>query len=230
MAPLTQAQVAQANAQATQSGPQQPLPPSDDTGLIAVIAAALATGAATSSITAALAPYLIRAGINPQAFARAAAAVAVTIRRPSGVAGRIVAAQENTYRAAYVLAAARRITQAARSTPTGTLSRSEAIRQAITAERRYADLHKQAAANRRATAIQVDTQASRHGLLLGWKAKLDARTSAECRAANGNNFRADRPPLIGYPGSVHPHCRCQPTAPYPHGLLVDNIVGGLPGH
>ena len=57
--------------------------------------------------------------------------------------------------------------------------------------------------------------------LVGWKAVMDSRTSAECAAANGKNFPADRPPVIGWPGAVHPHCRCVPTKPYAGAGMVD---------
>lgn len=44
--------------------------------------------------------------------------------------------------------------------------------------------------------------------LLGWRAVLDDKTTPECRWASGKNFRADRIPVIGIPGGVHPRCRC----------------------
>lgn len=60
--------------------------------------------------------------------------------------------------------------------------------------------------------------------ILGWKAQMDDRTTAECRAADGKNWILERPPKIGLPGTVHVHCRCQPVPPYPTRRLVD---GGL---
>jgi hypothetical protein len=60
--------------------------------------------------------------------------------------------------------------------------------------------------------------------LVGWHAKLDGRTSPECRAADGANFPANRPPSIGWPGAVHPSCRCRPGAPHAQGRLLDSII------
>lgn len=65
--------------------------------------------------------------------------------------------------------------------------------------------------------------------LVGWQARMDSRTSPECAAANGLNFYADRPPAIGYPGAVHPHCRCRPRKPWPNAGLVDSVMAGVLG-
>lgn len=44
-------------------------------------------------------------------------------------------------------------------------------------------------------------------LWLEWQADLDEKTSPECRAAHGHVFDArSAPPVIGWPGAVHPHC------------------------
>lgn len=89
-------------------------------------------------------------------------------------------------------------------------------------ERTYFDAHKKAQKRRRAVMEQVDAAASRYGPVLGWRAQVDSRTTGECRQANGKNFRADRPPSIGYPGTVHPHCRCEITAPHTSGRMLDS--------
>ena len=68
--------------------------------------------------------------------------------------------------------------------------------------------------------MQVDMATMTYGLLLGWHTVIDKRTSAECYWANGQNFHADQMPAIGYPGAVHPHCRCYPGAPFPGGKLL----------
>jgi len=51
--------------------------------------------------------------------------------------------------------------------------------------------------------------------MLGWRAVVDNRTTPECKWANGRNFRADRLPIIGLPGAVHPRCRCTSGPPTP---------------
>jgi hypothetical protein len=70
----------------------------------------------------------------------------------------------------------------------------------------------------------ADRAARRHGLVLGWRAVMDARTSAECRRADGKNFSVASRPLIGWPGSVHPHCRCRPVAAFAGAGFVDDVV------
>lgn len=96
------------------------------------------------------------------------------------------------------------------------LAKSENPREQLKTERVYFDAHKKAQAKRKAVSDQIDAAAARYGPVLGWRAQMDPRTTAECRQANGKNFRADRRPSIGYPGTVHPNCRCEITAPYPN--------------
>lgn len=107
---------------------------------------------------------------------------------------------ENTFRAEYVYAATRRLQGL-----TG-----QARMDAIERERTYFDQHMAAARKRQITAAAVDKARNRYGDELGWYAKMDSLTSDECRAANGKNFSASRMPAIGYPGAVHPSCRCKP--------------------
>lgn len=87
-------------------------------------------------------------------------------------------------------------------------------------ERRYYQQHLDAMRQRAIAAAKVDMAAMEYGPLLGWKAVLDSHTSLECAAANGRNFYAGRPPYIGYPGAVHPACRCKPVRPWPGGKLL----------
>lgn len=111
------------------------------------------------------------------------------------------------YRAWYILNAVERLEKAEAEGPEA-LARAEAM------EAHYFRLHLRAVQNRIETAAVVDDAVKHWGDLLGWRAVMDSRTTAECRAANGKNFRASVPPAIGYPGAVHPSCRCVPTAPY----------------
>lgn len=106
---------------------------------------------------------------------------------------------EATYRAHYVYAATQRIKGL-----TG-----EARQAALRREKTYFNQHLEAMANRRQAASEVDKARGRFGDELGWYAKMDSITSAECREANGKNFSVSRVPPIGYPGAVHPHCRCR---------------------
>lgn len=97
---------------------------------------------------------------------------------------------------------------------------------AVNRERGYYGQQLVAGWNREKAGAAVDSASMTHGRLLGWYTRIDARTSAECRAANRHNFNADEPPAIGYPGMVHPHCRCQPGAPFPGARMVGAATVG----
>jgi hypothetical protein len=87
-------------------------------------------------------------------------------------------------------------------------------------EKKHFQAHKQAQAKRRAVAAQVDAAAERYGSLLGWHSVRGLTTEPECKQAHGKNFQANRPPSIGYPGAVHPHCRCSVVAPWENGRML----------
>jgi hypothetical protein len=99
----------------------------------------------------------------------------------------------------------------------------------IEAERRFLSQHLAARAGRQSAAQTVDRVSAVWGPLLGWRARMDASTTAACRAANSHNFYAARPPAIGYPGSLHGGtCRCVPGPPFKDAGLVDDAVRSLP--
>lgn len=104
---------------------------------------------------------------------------------------------------------------------------TQAGEQQVERERRYYQQHLDAMRQRAIAAAEVDMAVLEYGPILGWKAVLDSHTSAECRAADRSNFYAARPPYIGYPGAVHPSCRCKPVAPWPGGRL---LPGSGPGY
>jgi hypothetical protein len=123
-----------------------------------------------------------------------------------------VRAATATYRAAYLINAAQRVQHR--------LDAGQGIGAALRAEKPNLLAHLHAQANRRRAADAVDQQARKHGTLLGWRAVMDTRTSAECAAANGRNFDVFAPPAIGWPGAVHPHCRCRPVPAFAGAGLV----------
>lgn len=134
-----------------------------------------------------------------------------------GPAARLVAAGEPTYRAAYLLAAARRVR--------ASMAAGKTLEEALAVEQRFTLAHLAAQDNRARAAAAVDKAAATHRSgLLGWKAVMDSRTSAECRAANGRNFSLLSPPAIGYPGSVHVNCRCRPVTAFANAPMVGEQV------
>jgi SPP1 gp7 family putative phage head morphogenesis protein len=103
-------------------------------------------------------------------------------------------------------------------------SRGQSIRQALAAgvsrERRYFGMHVGAMWNRARAAQQADLASWSYGDLLGWWSVRDKKTSPECRAAHGKNFLVTDMPYIGFPGAVHPHCRCIAVPPWPGGRML----------
>jgi hypothetical protein len=204
------------------STPQQPPPqqPPDIAGQDAAAVAVIAT-ALVSAVTAAAALSAVAALLRPRKIDRRAMLVALTVvmEMPPEQTGAVGSATLNASRtnlirrAQFALNASRRLT----SDVVEARSRGEGIRQALAAgmarERRYFGQHRDAIWQRAQAAMNVDMAAWNYGDLLGWRTVLDSRTSADCRAANGANFYASSPPLIGYPGSVHPHCRCYAGPP-----------------
>lgn len=131
-------------------------------------------------------------------------------------------------RAAYLVMASRRLAPALASKDEGRIEQAKAV------EGRYREAHERATRLRSEAAYRIvdqiaDKGTDRNGeILLGWKATLDARTSVDCRWANGRNFNALVPPVIGWPGTVHESCRCRPVPPYPTRKRVER--GTIPSH
>lgn len=188
---------------------------------IAQVRAVLSSGLQVAAMLPVLTGVLGAQGISE---AITAAALMLTLRAARtfagtsvfGVALGIVAGWELSYRAAYLVHAAQRMQQAA--------NRGADVAAAVAAETPFYRMHLHASVNRRDSAAKVDVLAKRAGGLLGWKAVMDSRTSLECRLADGHNFRVSDPPVIGYPGAVHPHCRCKPVPPFAGADLVDNVL------
>lgn len=209
----------------TPAPPQQPPPPPglDDPALPLAVAAVLVT-----AVSAAAAAETLKASFNLSVTAVAAlsAVLADVMQHPPPVTGIIGPASEQTSRmntarrAQYVLAAARRVMGAVRDARAKGGLAAAATRAQLTREQRFYAQHQQAMWNRAAAAGKTDMAALEHGRLLGWNTILDSRTSPECRAADGRNYYATAMPDIGFPGSVHPACRCYPSAPHPGGRLL----------
>lgn len=205
--------------------PQQPSPfqVAADTALVAAVGTAL-----LSAVNVAAAMPLLYAALKARRIpARAMEAVLdVVMSFPpgqTGAHGPATLAMERANllrRAQFVVAAARRVAADVSAAHSRGQSVPEAITAALRRERRFYAQHLMAIWQRSQAGAQVDSAAMEHGLLLGWHATRDTRTSAECLAADGRNFYADHVPLIGYPGTVHPHCRCQAGRPFPGARLL----------
>ena len=202
--------------------PQQAPPPPSDSHLVALIVSALAAYWTVKALTRALRAPFKAAGVSGAALSAVAALAASWPHEGlegTGPAQRWAIRVNYLRRAQFFLAAARRVHAAivaARSRDEPVLA---AIRDALGSERRFMSQHVAACSQRVRAASAVDGMAAVHGDLLGWRATLDDRTTAECAKASGKNFRADRPPVLSdgtaaFPGTVHSRCRCRPVAPF----------------
>jgi hypothetical protein len=200
------------------STPQQP--PSQqqqtaaaDAAAVAVIATALVVALTPAAAIALVAARVKLSQVEHRAMHAAFSVVMAMPPEQTGVAGSATIHVSRTNvirRAQFALSSARRLTADIREARSKGQSVNIALMAGINRERRYFGQHRDAIWNRAQAAQQVDMAAWAYGDLLGWNTVLDSHTSAECRAANGKNFYASSVPLIGYPGSVHPHCRCYP--------------------
>lgn len=204
----------------------QPPPQTDET--IRHIAEILLAAYAAHKTAEALALYLKPFGLTRPAISAALALAGKgTATRPNarlkGVSGarttgvvREVRDTEAYYRAAYVFNAARRIT--------ADLSGGDSLPEAIKKERPNTRAHEQARRNRLNIASKMQKLARQFGPLLGWYRDPLSDSESECVQADGHNFYATQGTIIGYPGSVHPHCRCVAGPPHPGGGMVNEHV------
>lgn len=182
---------------------------------IAAILAVLAIGGTVDAVASALAGILLIPVKVAGAFLTGIGAEALkSFTRPAGEgSARALAKKANLrYRAAFIINALRRIAAA----PDWKI--------ALKRELGFWKAHTKASARRMTVARRIDASRKLYGDMLGWYATMDSRTSNECRAADHRNFEAIKPPVIGYPGSVHPHCRCMPGPPFPGAKMVDDSL------
>jgi hypothetical protein len=191
--------------------------------VVAAIVAALSAAVTVAGVVAALGSLMLAAGVGYLAL-RAVAALMLSwppaVLEGTGPASRWAVRTNALRRAAFFLHACRRVQAAISAARARNEPVMEAVREALAAERRFMSQQIAASLKRTEAASAVDGAAAMHGPLLGWNAVLDSRTTAECRAADGKSFSADRPPLIGYPGTVHSRCRCWPGPPRKGALIL----------
>jgi hypothetical protein len=207
----------------TPAQPQQQPSQGQQTALALAAAAALAGALTVPAALATLGPVFAAQGIKRRALE---GALEVVMGHPPDAAGFYgpatsqVARLNLIRRAQFLVASARRF----QGDITSAVSRNQpllpALRAAIIRERRFYGQQLLANWTRERAAAQVDSASREEGRLLGWYTLLDSKTSLECIEANGRNFYADQMPAIGWPGAVHPYCRCRPGPPFPGARLV----------
>lgn len=205
-----------------QPPPQQSSGPSD-ADLVAGAAAALGVAVTAPAAVALLTKLYLQAGISKLVLHATAEVVMSMPPEVTGIAGPATAQIDRlnrVRRAQMFLSIARRLQADVRQARSHNQSIAKALLDAVGRERRYYGQHREAMWSRSKAAMAVDMAAMQHGLLLGWHAHDDDRVTPDCLAADGKNFRADRMPRIGFPGTVHPRCRCTPVKPYPGAPLL----------
>jgi hypothetical protein len=199
----------------------QPAPPAQQQQQLALaVASALATASTAAGATAILGPAIVRYKITSWALA---AMLDIVMSHPPdaegfyGPAGAQVARVNLIRRAMFGVSCLFRLNgDYARMRAGGEVSWQDVL----TRERRFYGQHLAAGWARTRAGAQVDSASMLYGRLLGWHTVTDTRTSPECLAANRRNFYADKMPRIGFPGMVHPYCRCLPGTPFPGAPLV----------
>lgn len=221
----------------------QPSPPGQPTtgqaqaalyaALGAEAASAFVSYSGAAGLFAALRPKFRQAGFSDVALMTAIEVqVSFPAERIEGIGpGTRWATRANlARRVAFFLNSAQRIQgDLARGRATGR-PLAQTISSAISGERRFFRQHVAASYGRTVAGARVDSAAQEYGGVLGWHAERDSHTSPECLAAHGKNFHADQIPLIGYPGTVHPACRCLPVRAYPGAAFLPTAHGRvIPG-
>lgn len=186
------------------------------TAVSAVLAGSLATPAAMASAILAIIPGLELAALT--------ASLALVARWPklpqhgTGPGTRTAVEENELRRAAFLINCYDRLVE--------TGQHPETIDAKLEDELHYFDQHLQASAQRDRAGSLVDSAAETYGGLLGWYASKSGPSTPECQDADGKNFWADHPPLIGYPGFVHANCKCSPGKPFTNAPVL--LSHGIP--
>lgn len=191
---------------------------------LAQIAAVLAGGTVTAASLATAA-----SGIIPGlAWGPLVAAATLLLRWPEpprqglGPGTKAAVLENELRRASFLVAAYRRLDTASKAEG----GKPGAVADEISNELRYLGQHITASKEREVAGSLIDSASQSYGELLGWYASPGPHVTPECEAANGKNFYAGKPPLIGYPGFVHANCRCAPGKPHPDGAIL--LTAGIP--
>lgn len=203
----------------------RPVSTETDPSLVSKVLEVLAVGAAVDATSVGIAKLLrvnwrsvalvlgTLIGWQPDTtYSKLGSAMPIERDQLIGPVSTMVATQNQLRQAAYVVNAARRV----QAQVDAGVPRELAVEK----ERRIYWQHRAASDRRLVVAVRIDTAANTFGNELGWYAVVDGRTDSKCKQANGGNFSALRMPQIGWPGTVHPRCRCTPGPPHPGGKML----------
>lgn len=125
-------------------------------------------------------------------------------------------------RAAYLVNAVLRLVPAHATKDPGVIAAANAREDTFATAHIAAAAHREAATTALIKAIGKRKPDGGGRIMLGWYA--DEHPCPVCLLADGTNFDALDPPLIGWPGHVHPHCYCEAGAPHETEVMVDDVV------
>lgn len=125
-------------------------------------------------------------------------------------------------RAAYMVGAMLRLVPAHATKDPGVIAAANAREDTFATAHVAAAAHREAATAAVLQVIGKRTPDDDGRVMLGWYA--DSNPCPICLLADGTNFDALDPPLIGWPGHVHPHCYCTAGAPHVTEVLVNDVV------
>ena len=125
-------------------------------------------------------------------------------------------------RAAYLVNAVLRLVPAHATKDPGVIAAANAREDTFATAHIAAAAHREAATTALIKAIGKRKPDGDGRIMLGWYA--DRNPCPVCLLADGTNFDALDPPLIGWPGHVHPHCYCEAGAPHETEVMVDDVV------
>jgi phage head maturation protease len=134
------------------------------------------------------------------------------------------AERQTAARAAYMVSAVLRLVPAHATGDPAVIAAANAREDTFAVAHAKAAAHRQAATNALIQAVGKRRPDKDGRLLMGWYLDDGANNCATCLAADGTNFDALDPPIIGWPGHVHPHCYCEAGAPHPTEVMVDDVV------
>jgi HK97 family phage prohead protease len=134
----------------------------------------------------------------------------------------VAAERQAAARAAYMVQTVLRLVPAHATGNAGVIAAANAREDTFAVAHAGAAAHREAATTALIKAVGKQTPGEDGRLLMGWYA--DENPCPVCLLADGTDFDALAPPLIGWPGHVHPHCFCTAGAPHGTELMTDDVV------
>jgi hypothetical protein len=131
--------------------------------------------------------------------------------RRRGVAAKIGLGRETVKRGLMAVNALRRIV---------TAGRLPDMREQLDKEKDLFSKHRRQARHRTEIYALMDQMARVYGRLLGFYLDPNENNCAICKEMEGKNFYYYRQPRDGYPGAVHPNCKCSAGAPFPNAPML----------